>query len=76
MIGDPFFRAILAVLVVPALSTWYARSRRLLRGYAIAALGYAIGLGASIGLDLPSGAVIVCAMALIGAAFTLIRKAS
>jgi zinc/manganese transport system permease protein len=62
-------------LVVPALSTWYARSRRLLRGYAIAALGYAIGLGASIGLDLPSGAVIVCAMALVGVAFALAARA-
>jgi zinc/manganese transport system permease protein len=62
-------------LVVPALSTWYARSRRLLSGYAIASLGYALGLGASIGLDLPSGAVIVCAMALVGAAFAVIRKA-
>ena len=62
-------------LVVPALSTWYARSQRLLRGYAIAALGYAVGLGASIGMDLPSGAVIVCAMALVGAVFALIRKA-
>ena len=62
-------------LVVPALSTWYARSRRLLRAYLIAALGYALGLAASIGLDLPSGAVIVCAMALVGAAFALASRA-
>ena len=61
-------------LVVPALSTWYARSRRLLRGYLIAALGYALGLAASIGLDLPSGAVIVCAMALVGAIFALASR--
>ena len=62
-------------LVVPALSTWYARSRRLLRAYLIAALGYALGLAASIGLDLPSGAVIVCAMALVGAVFAAASRA-
>ena len=61
-------------LVVPALATWYARARRLLRGYAIAALGYGIGLAASIGLDLPSGAVIVCAMALVAAVFALLGR--
>lgn len=66
---------VFSTLVIPALSTWYARSRRLLRGYLIAALGYALGLAASIGLDLPSGAVVVCAMALVGAVFALAGRA-
>ena len=53
-------------LVVPALATWYGRDRRLLKGYAIGALGYAFGLLASLAFDLPSGPMIVCAVALLG----------
>jgi zinc/manganese transport system permease protein len=53
-------------LVVPALATWYARDRRLLKGYAIGALGYALGLLASLEFDLPSGPMIVCAVAALG----------
>jgi zinc/manganese transport system permease protein len=53
-------------LVVPALATWYARDRRLLKGYALGALGYALGLLASLEFDLPSGPVIVCAVAALG----------
>ena len=45
-------------LVVPALATWYSRRHRLLRGYAIGALGYAFGLLASLAFDLPSGPMI------------------
>ena len=41
-------------LVVPALATWHSRRHRLLKGYAIGALGYALGLLASLELDLPS----------------------
>ncbi len=55
-------------LVVPALATWYARSRRLLRAYLIGGFGYALGLLASLALDLPSGATIVCTITLLGAA--------
>jgi zinc/manganese transport system permease protein len=54
-------------LVVPALATWHARRRRLLKGYALGASGYALGLLASLGFDLPSGPMIVCAMTLLGA---------
>jgi zinc/manganese transport system permease protein len=54
-------------LVVPALATWYSRRNRTLKAYLIAALGYAAGLAASLATDLPSGAMIVCAMAAIGA---------
>jgi zinc/manganese transport system permease protein len=53
-------------LVVPALATWYARRRRLLKGYVIGVLGYAIGLAASLVADLPSGPMIVCAIGLLG----------
>src|SRR5262249_9768889 len=59
-------------LVVPALATWYARARRLLRAYLIGGLGYALGLLGSLALDLPSGPAVVCAITLLGAmAFAL-----
>ena len=57
---------VFVTLVVPALATWYWRRRRLLRGYLIGALGYALGLLASLAWDLPSGPMIVCAVALLG----------
>jgi zinc/manganese transport system permease protein len=53
-------------LVVPALATWYARRRRLLKGYLIGVLGYALGLAASLAADLPSGPMIVCAIVALG----------
>ena len=55
-------------LVVPALATWYARTRRLLRAYLIGGFGYALGLLGSLALDLPSGPTVVCAISLLGAA--------
>ena len=62
-------------LVVPALATWYARARRLLRAYLIGGFGYALGLLASLALDLPSGPTVVCAITLLGAAaFALARR--
>jgi zinc/manganese transport system permease protein len=56
---------VFATLIVPALGTRYAARRRYLKAYAIGTLGYALGLLASLWLDLPSGAMIVWAMALI-----------
>ena len=53
-------------LVVPALATWYARRNRYLKAYLIGALGYALGLAASVASDLPSGATIVCAITGLG----------
>ena len=53
-------------LVVPALATWYSRRRRLFKAYSLGALGYALGLLASLEFDLPSGPMIVCAVALLG----------
>jgi len=53
-------------LVMPALATWYVRKHRHGKAYLIGALGYVLGLAASIALDWPSGATIVCAMTLLG----------
>ena len=53
-------------LVVPALATYYAVQRRQQKAYAIGLTGYALGLLLSLSLDLPSGAMIVCAMVLVG----------
>jgi zinc/manganese transport system permease protein len=58
---------VFASLVVPALATYYARRNRYARAYAVSVAGYATGLLVSLAADLPSGATIVCAMALTGA---------
>jgi zinc/manganese transport system permease protein len=57
---------VFVTLVVPALATWYGRRRRLSKGYLIGACGYAIGLLASVGADLPSGPMVVCTIAALG----------
>ena len=54
---------VFATLVVPALATFYSRRNRYLKAYLIGVLGYAAGLLASAFADLPSGSMIVCAMA-------------
>ncbi|NDH67390.1 MAG: hypothetical protein EBY22_05685 [Gammaproteobacteria bacterium] len=59
---------VFATLVIPALATFYPRQEgRLARAYAIGAFGYVAGLAASVVADLPSGPMIVCTMALVGA---------
>lgn len=67
---------VFATLVIPALATFFVQRRRLAKAYAIGILGYGAGLAASVAADLPSGPMIVCAMAAIGAlaAFALARK--
>ena len=57
---------VFATLVIPALATFYRQHHRLRRAYAIGAFGYVAGLAASVVADLPSGPMIVCAMALTG----------
>ena len=64
---------VFATLIVPALATHYLTSaaapftrRRYGFAYAVAVSGYASGLVASAWFDLPSGAMIVCAMAVTG----------
>jgi zinc/manganese transport system permease protein len=66
---------VFATLVVPALATYYSRSRRLSKAYVIGVLGYGAGLLLSLATDLPSGAMIVCAMAAIGAGAALAFRA-
>ncbi len=58
---------VFASLIIPALATVRAgRSRRLVAGYVIGALSYFIGIVVSFWLDLPTGAVIVWSMAVVG----------
>lgn len=59
---------VFASLIIPAMATRLLRGKRLLTAYGAGASAYALGLIASAWWDLPSGAVIVWAMALIGLA--------
>jgi zinc/manganese transport system permease protein len=69
-------------LIIPALATRaYRGQRRLAMGYGLGALGYAIGLALSAILDLPSGAVVVwalaaCAIASVGIRSTAVTAAA
>jgi len=65
---------VFATLVIPALSTYYTKSRRLLKAYGVAVLGYATGLLASLWLDLPSGSVIVCTIVAAGVAMAYLYR--
>lgn len=56
---------VFASLIVPALATHYWRHARLAVCYVLSAGGYALGLLGSAMLDLPAGAVVVWAMALL-----------
>jgi zinc/manganese transport system permease protein len=56
---------VFATLIVPALATHQLRRARLAACYVLGAAGYALGLAASAVLDLPSGAVIVWALAFL-----------
>ncbi|MGH8726975.1 MAG: metal ABC transporter permease [Burkholderiales bacterium] len=58
---------VFATLIVPALATRALVKLRQSSAYALAATGYLAGLVLSALSDLPSGAVIVCAMTIIGA---------
>ncbi|HEX4985229.1 MAG TPA: metal ABC transporter permease [Burkholderiales bacterium] len=53
-------------LIIPALATRNARRGRLAKAYAVGGLGYLAGLVASTLFDLPTGAIIVWAMAAAG----------
>lgn len=58
---------VFASLIVPGLATRnYSTPRRLWLGYALGSTGYLLGLAVSAVYDLPSGAVIVWALALLG----------
>ncbi len=58
---------VFTTLIVPAVATYrHAASRQLILGYALAIGSYIVGLAASVVTDLPSSAVIVWAMAVLG----------
>ena len=61
-------------LIVPALATRGMTGRaRYIGGYAVGAIGYALGLALSALLDLPSGAVIVWVLAVTAVVFALLK---
>jgi zinc/manganese transport system permease protein len=62
-------------LIVPALASRNASRFRLAKAYAVGALGYLFGLIASTLFDLPTGAIIVWAMAIVGIAFSSLERA-
>ena len=58
---------VFASLIIPALATVNARrGTRLMAGYAIGALAYFAGIVLSFWMDLPTGAIIVWSMAIVG----------
>lgn len=63
-------------LIVPALASRNATRLRLAKAYAVGALGYFFGLVASTLFDLPTGAIIVWAMALVGIVFSSLERAT
>ncbi|MEO8164166.1 MAG: metal ABC transporter permease [Betaproteobacteria bacterium] len=61
-------------LIIPALASRNATRFRLTKAYAVSALGYLFGLVASTLFDLPTGAIIVWAMALVGIVFSTLER--
>ena len=57
---------VFGTLVIPALATYYNKGRRHLKAYLVGLIGYAVGLAGSAATDLPTGAMIVCALAITG----------
>jgi len=67
---------VFASLIIPALGTRaFTGARRLAAAYALGAAGYALGLALSALFDLPSGAVIVWALAACGIGVATLRRA-
>lgn len=64
---------VFASLIVPALTLHILRRKSLLMAYITGGAGYAAGLLLSVWLDLPTGAAIVWAMALVGGSLLLIK---
>lgn len=61
-------------LIIPALSSRHAVRLRLTKAYAVGGLGYLFGLIASNLFDLPTGAIIVWAMAIVGIVFSSLER--
>ena len=65
---------VFASLIIPALATREARSRRLFKAYVVGSLGFAGGLIVSLLTDLPTGAIIVWSMAVCGIVFSALER--
>jgi zinc/manganese transport system permease protein len=65
---------VFATLIVPALAIRRLARYRLAVGYAVSATGYAVGLAASVVVDVPSGPAIVWAMTALAVAFAISLK--
>lgn len=61
-------------LIIPALASRNAVRLRLTKAYAVGGLGYLFGLIASNLFDLPTGAIIVWAMAIVGIVFSSLER--
>jgi len=66
---------VFASLIVPTLATYRIQQKRMAYAFAIGITGYAIGLLLSALFDLPGGAAIVWAMALVGGLTALLLNA-
>jgi len=66
---------VFASLIVPALATYRIQQKRTAYAFGIGIAGYAIGLLLSARFDLPGGAAIVWAMALVGGITALLLNA-
>jgi len=60
---------VFASLIVPALA-----ARSMAGGYGVGLAGYGLGLAGSLLFDLPTGAAVVCALALVGGLFSARRS--
>ena len=61
-------------LIIPALASRNATRFRLAKAYAVGAMGYVFGLVASTLFDLPTGAIVVWAMAIVGIALSCLER--
>jgi zinc/manganese transport system permease protein len=66
---------VFSTLIIPALATRNASKGRLAKAYAVGGLGYIFGISASTAFDLPTGAIIVWAMAVVGIACSWLEPA-
>lgn len=65
---------VFSTLIIPALATRKTVRHRTLKTYAVGAIGYAIGLAVSVVTDLPTGALIVWALAATGIAYSTLDR--
>lgn len=65
---------VFATLILPALASRNARRFHLGKAYAVSGLGYIAGVIVSTLFDLPTGAIIVWAMAMVGIAFSCFER--